>query len=252
MLEIFRSLFAPPRDLILPIIAAWLGLVLAERRSHREGVSKEALNNLVFYGLIAFVISGRFFHALSHLPAYLASPLSLFSPNPDLFDLTGALVGTALIMLLLCRRQKIPILNALDALTPFFAVLAIGIGLMHLAAGTAFGRPSQLPWAIELWGQSRHPSQIYETLAALAILIILWFPVYRLRPGAFFFLFISFSAGIRLFLEAFRGDSIYLPGGVRQAQVAAFVILLLSFLAFEMIDRRRSNEESPNLSPNPS
>ncbi|MEW6242612.1 MAG: prolipoprotein diacylglyceryl transferase family protein, partial [Chloroflexota bacterium] len=96
MLELFRSLFAPPRHLILLVLAAWLGLTLAEKRAARHGVTNEALNNLVFYGLLAFILGGRVSYALAHLSAFSQSPLSLFALNPDLFDSLGGGIAAAL------------------------------------------------------------------------------------------------------------------------------------------------------------
>ncbi len=52
MINLFRTLFSPPRHLILLIAAMWLGLTLAEKRSERHGISKEALNNIVYYSLL--------------------------------------------------------------------------------------------------------------------------------------------------------------------------------------------------------
>jgi len=52
MFSPFRSLFAPPRHLILLVAALWIGLAIAERRSERHNVSKETLNNIVYYGIL--------------------------------------------------------------------------------------------------------------------------------------------------------------------------------------------------------
>jgi len=89
MTETFRSLFAPPRHFILIVVAMWIGLTLAEKRTERFGVSKEQLNNITFYSLFGYIIGGRLLFALSNLSAFSQSPLSIFSPNPDLFDPTG-------------------------------------------------------------------------------------------------------------------------------------------------------------------
>ncbi len=244
MLEFFRTLFSPPRDLILPMLAAWLGLTLAERRAERHAIGKEDLNTLVFYALITFVLAGRIAYALANFPAFVESPLSLLSPNPDLFDVTGACVGAALAGFIVCRRRKLPVLNSLDALAPFFAVLAIGIGFQHLAAGTAFGQPTRVPWAIHLWSADRHPSQIYEILFGLAVLLFIWTSKIRFRAGVLFLLFAALTAGGRLFLEAFRGDSTLLPGGFRQAQVVAWIILSLCFILIEVVGNKHAPDPS--------
>lgn len=249
MLEFFRSVFSPPRDLILPILAIWPGLLLAERRCNRHLISREVLNNLVFYGSIGFVSAGRLIYALGHLPAFTSSPLSLFSLNPELFDLTGAWLGTIFIGILICRKSLTPIPNALDALAPVFAVLAVGIALMHLASGTAFGKPTGALWAMELWGTLRHPSQIYEALAALGILGIILGLSTKRKPGILWLLFVSLSAGARLFLEGFRGDSTFLPGGLRQAQIAALITLAACFVLMEIVQNRSDKLDNRESQP---
>ena len=244
MLTIFQTLFSPPRHLILPLVAAWLGSWLSERRLRREDPLRNALSNLVFYGLVAFILGGRIFYAAAHLSAFISSPLSLLSPNSDLFEPLGGIVSTLLVAWVYGQRQKLQFWTTLDTLTPFLAALAVGLGLAHLAAGTAFGRPASVPWAIEMWNQQRHPSQIYETLAALAILglVLLHRPAHP--AGLHFLIFICLILGAHLFLEAYRGDSTLLTGGFRQAQVFDWVLLALSFVAIEF--RKAS---TPGLAP---
>ena len=91
MIEEFQNLFAPPRHMILLVVAAWLGLTLAERRTEHYSISKEDLNNITFYGLIAFVIGGRISYVLQNMSAFTKSPLGIISINPDLFDPFGAI-----------------------------------------------------------------------------------------------------------------------------------------------------------------
>jgi phosphatidylglycerol:prolipoprotein diacylglycerol transferase len=125
----------------------------------------------------------------------------------------------------------------LDALTPLFATLAIGLHLSHLAAGTAFGSPTTLPWGIELWNATRHPTQIYELIAALIIFGFIWFRKSNLPAGILFLNFIALTAGARLLLEAFRGDSTLVLGGLRIAQVIAWVVLAVALFRREKQSR---------------
>jgi prolipoprotein diacylglyceryltransferase len=120
-------------------------------------------------------------------------------------------------------------------LTPLFATLAIGLSLSHLAAGTAFGKPTNLPWGINLWNTSRHPTQIYELIASLIIFGLVWFHQKDYPSGSTFLLFIAFIAGTRLFLEAFRGDSTLIFGGIRLAQVIAWLVLAAALFASESL-----------------
>ena len=243
MLELFRSLFAPPRHLIWLVAALWLGLYLMERRVERHAVSNDALNNLVYYSLLGYLLGGRLFFVMENLSAFSQSPLSIFSIDLDLFDSLAAALTAILVGIVYGQRRRLPLGASLDALTPLFAMLAVGLSLSHLAAGTAFGKPTRLPWGIELWNATRHPSQIYELLAALVVFIWIWFR--RPMPaGDEFILFVALTAGARLFLEAFRGDSTLIFGGIRLAQLIAWTVLAASLVLHEMIRRNEKPNET--------
>jgi hypothetical protein len=119
MVETFRSLFAPPGHLLLLLAALWIGLYLSEKRIERHGVSKDALNNLVFYSSIGYVIGGRFLFALANLSAFTESPLNILSVNVGLFDPVGALIAALLVGFVYRRRQKLHLWVMLDALTHY-------------------------------------------------------------------------------------------------------------------------------------
>lgn len=233
MFETFQSLFAPPRHMILLVIATWLGLTLAERRTEQYGISKDDLNNITFYGMIAFILGGRLTYILQNFSAFSKSPLGIISINPDLFDPIGALAISFIVVLAYSQRKQLPLWNILDALTLFFAVIAIGLGLSHLAAGTAFGIPTNLPWGINLWNATRHPTQIYDALASFLTLALLWSSKLNLRSGITFLSFIALTALSQLIIQAFRADTAFIFNGVRQTQALAWVTLILCFILIE-------------------
>jgi phosphatidylglycerol---prolipoprotein diacylglyceryl transferase len=235
MIETFRSLFAPPRHFILLVAAIWIGLAFAEKRTQRHSISKERLNNISFYSLIGYIIGGRVLFALTNISSFAQSPLSIFSPNPDLFDPTAALISAILIGLIYGQRHKLPLWGTLDSLTPLFAMIVIGLSLAHLAAGTAFGSPTDLPWGIDLWNATRHPTQIYELIASLLIFGWLWFQKMDSPPGVSFLTFAALTAASRLFLEGFRGDSTLIFGEYRVAQITAWIILAAALVMNEKI-----------------
>lgn len=246
MLEIFQTLFSPPRHMILLVVAAWLGLAISEKRAERHGILKDDLNNISFYGLLAFVIGGRIVYVLQNLSAFTKSPLGIFSINTSLFDVFGGLAIAFIVAFVYGQRKQIQFWNMLDALTPFFAVLAIGMGLSHLAAGTAYGKPTDLPWGINLWNETRHPTQVYETLASLLTLGLL-LPIKRtLRPGILFLSFAALTAFSQLVIQAFRGDNTILLNGLRQEQATAWVVLAI---IFAVIEARLTSPRSQNQNP---
>ncbi|MFN8412454.1 MAG: prolipoprotein diacylglyceryl transferase family protein [Anaerolineales bacterium] len=229
MITQFQKLFARPRHLILLILTAWIGLVLAEKRAERHGISKDDLNNLTFYGLLAFIIGGRVVYVLQNISAFTHSPLDVFSINMDVFDITGAIATAIIASLIYGQRHNLKLWSTLDALVPFFTMLAIGGHLSQLAAGTAIGAPSNVPWAIE----QRHPTQIYGFLASLLILGLLWFKKHDSHSGILFLLFAALTSLSILIIEAFRGDSTFILGGLRQSQVIALNTLVGLFILIE-------------------
>jgi phosphatidylglycerol:prolipoprotein diacylglycerol transferase len=236
MLTFLQNLnfFSPPRHVILLVIAAWVGLNFAEKRAERHGISKDQINNLIFYGLIAFVLGGRISFVLQNISAFIKSPSNILSINPDLFDGFGALAAAAIVSLIFLQRNQIPFWSTMDALTPFFAILGIGLGFSHLAAGTAFGLPANLPWAIDLWNAKRHPTQIYEILASTLTFVLLWFKKHDSHPGILFLTYTALTAGSLVFLSAFRGDQTLIFNGIRQEQAVALGVLAASFVLIEL------------------
>jgi len=241
MITLFRSIFAPPRHLILLLAALWLGLLLAEKRVERHNISKDALNNIVYYSILGYIIGGRVLFALANISAFTQSPFSIFSVNIDLFDPVGALIAALIVGFIYGQRQKLPLWSTLDALTPLFAMLAIGLSLSHLAAGTAFGSPTNVAWGIDLWNATRHPTQIYELLASLLVFGFIWLRETKSAAGSDFLLFAALTAGTRLFLEAFRGDSALIFGGLRFTQVIAWLVLAVVLFVSETMQKGRES-----------
>lgn len=234
MLTLFRNLFAPPRHMILLIAAAWIGLALAEKRAGRHGIRKEDLNNLVFFGLVAFIIGGRLSFVLQNITAFTKSPLGILSINPDLFDPPGALAFAIITAIIYGQKSGLSLWPSLDALTPFMAILAIGSGLSSLAAGTSFGTETNLPWGMILWNATRHPTQIYEILASTATFVLLWRKKHTSPPGIFFLTFGAVTAGYQLFIGAYRVGNTLPVWGFKQDQVFAWFILAITFMIIEL------------------
>ena len=242
-MSIFQNLFAPPRDLILIILAAWIGLTLSERRAPRRHVNLDSLSNLLLVGLVSFVVGGRVLYALENLAIFAQSPASIFSLNTALFDQWGGLVVAAIMAFVYGRRIHLPLWLSLDALTPLFATLAIGIAFSHLASGAAFGKETNVPWAIEQWGALRHPTQIYEIVASILTLTLILIQRTTARPGFEFILFVALTSASRLVIEGLRGDSTLIFGGFRAAQIAAWLILLVALIGLDYQQRLDHKKE---------
>ena len=119
----------------------------------------------------------------------------------------------------------------------------IAIGASHLLSGNAYGAPSRVPWAMYLWSDYRHPSQLYEIFLALVIFtVVLPKMIPANAPGARFVQFVALIAVARVFLEAFRGDSILWLDGYRAAQVVGLVVLIGCMVLLRQWERTGQHE----------
>jgi phosphatidylglycerol:prolipoprotein diacylglycerol transferase len=223
------------------LVGLWVAISVVEKEASRRGLSTNTLSNLILLGLVVGVVGARLWYAIRFLDVYLENPLSLFSLNPSTLATEEGILTGLLAAWIYGQRKGLPLLSTLDALSPGLAVFMIALGLSHLSSGDAFGAPSSVPWAIELWGEHRHPSQIYEILFAGLILFTLWrIRTWDVFPGFTFLSWVAMAAGGRLFLEAFRGDSVILLGSVRSAQVVSLVVLLGAMWGLHLLGRRAS------------
>lgn len=225
---------ALPVPALLLLLAIWLGLSLAEKHASNYGVGASDIFNLVLISFITGLIGARLMYLLRYPVVFMESPLDIFSRNPGLLDpLSGIVIGI-IAGAIYGQRKNMALLPTLDALTPFLAVVAVGLNLSNIASGKAFGTPTDLPWGIEIWGTKRHPTQIYETIATSIILAMIW-PgkgiINSKIPGFTFFSFIGLIASSRLLLESLHGDSNLLILGLRSAQILSWLILGVSLFA---------------------
>ena len=224
----FGPLSIQARGFIL-LASFWLAAEAAERSAKRLGVRGDVVYSLAFIAALAGLLGARAGYVIEHWAAYQSDPIAIFALNFNtLSPLAGVVTGVAAAYLY-ARRKGVANRRLLDALTPGFIVFAAGLALADLASGDAYGAPSSLPWAIELWGAARHPAQLYQFITVIVIGVIV-FKTKRSFDGLWFGLFVALYAGSRLFLEGFRGDSETI-GGVRTAQVWSLIILLIALIA---------------------
>jgi prolipoprotein diacylglyceryltransferase len=227
------------------IIGLWLGVSLAERYSNRYGISSNTLYNLVFISIIAGFLGARLTYVFRYPQIFATDPISLISLNPGLLDSFGGLFTAIIAASVYGQRKDLKFWPTLDALTPAMAVFSLAFGLAHLASGSGYGLPTNLSWGIELWGLNRHPTQIYEMIAASIILFVLW-PnrplVKSFAYGNYFLCFVALSAFSRIIIEAFIADSYLVLGGFRAAQLIAWVFLLLCLYGIKKLS---SSQDTP-------
>ena len=225
------------------LAGVWVAVSLTDREAPRYSLKPSYLSNMILLGLVVGILSARLWYAIRFFNIYLENPLSVFSLNPTtLAPLEGALTGLA-VAAYYGYRKGLPLWPTLDALTPGLAALGLAAGFAHMASGDAFGAVTSLPWAIELWGAQRHPTQIYEVLAAGFIFWLIWEIRRKIQLAGFLFLiFVALTASSRLIIEAFRGDSIIAYGSVRSAQLGSLLVLAVALVGMHLLARAQTQK----------
>lgn len=216
--------------LLALLVGLWGGISLVEQEAKRLKLNPSPIVKLLLYTLLAGILGARIGYALNFRGPYISQPLSLFALTPTTLSPSAGFVIGFVAFVIMFQYKELAVKQTLDALAPGLAFFMLFIGFAHLLSGDAYGAPTRVPWAIRLWNEYRHPSQLYETFLALAIFLLIRRRL--LKPegnGVNFLLSVSLTAASRVFLEAFRGDSVILPGGFREVQVLALVWMGIGF-----------------------
>jgi phosphatidylglycerol---prolipoprotein diacylglyceryl transferase len=222
--------FILPMASLALLAGLWTGLAFIEREAARLKINQSTFGNIVLYSLLAGLIGARVGYALEFPAVYLSNPLSLLALTPTTLSPVMGLAIGLIAFVIFIQRKNLPLRPTLDAIAPGLALFMAFVGLAHILSGDAYGAPTNVPWAIRLWNEYRHPSQFYETFMALTIFLVI--QERFLKPegaGLNFLLTIALFSASRVFLETFRGDSVFWPGGFREAQVIALIIMAISF-----------------------
>jgi prolipoprotein diacylglyceryl transferase len=153
----------------------------------REEKPQASLDALLFAGVIGTIVGARLGHVLFYEPAYfLTHPLEILKTWHGGLASHGGVLGLVAAMVWHARRHPAePAPWLIDRLAVAVAPGAALVRLGNLFNSEIVGRPTDVPWAFvftALDQRPRHPAQLYEALAYLAVAgVMLW--VYPRAPG---------------------------------------------------------------------
>ena len=230
-----------------------LGIALATWITARELTRKGydgvlALDALFFVVPLGF-IGARLYHVATDYELYARDPFpGVFEVWNGGLGIYGAVIGGFVGILLFARVRGISPLVLADAAAPGL-VLAQAVGRWgNYFNQELFGRPSNLPWAIEISPENRpvgfkdaetfHPTFLYESLWDLLVALVLLFVARRfserLKNGDIFLLYVCLYSVGRFFVETLRIDPAFPIGDVRGnlfvSSILALTFALILFL----------------------
>lgn len=265
-----------------PFSVHWYGLLIvtgillaatsAAFLAKRAGENPDYIWDMLLLVVVLAVIGARVYHVFSQ-PAggligwdyYKEHPLEALYIWQGGLAIYGAVIGGAIGVLIYTRLRHLQTLRWLDFAAPGVA-LGQAIGRWgNFINRELYGPPTTLPWGVIIPAENRiipytnmtlyppdtlfHPTFLYESLAALALFLILfWVAVKRsdkLHPGDLLVAYLIGYAIIRFFTEMLRPDA-WTLGALAAAQVFSLVFIVagVAFLVTRRLWLRRHPEST--------
>lgn len=236
------------------VVAVWIG----ERRFVAGGGRKGLIGDVATWALPFGIIGARIYHVITDPELY-------FGPGRDAMGalriwegglgIWGGIAGGALGAWIVCRRNGIAFGDVAGALAPGLLV-AQAIGrLGNYFNQELFGRPTDLPWALEIDSAHRpvgyetyttfHPTFLYEALWNLgSTAVLVWVLERRLRPSGsqVFALYAMLYTAGRFWIELLRIDTVNHVGPFRLNVWTAIMVFTLA-TAYLIQSRRKGDHE---------
>jgi len=200
--------------------------------------------NFFYLVFIAGFVGGKLFFYMEKPLYYLSNPKLMLSNFSGGFVFYGSFVTIIPIIIWYLRKHKIPVLPMLDILA-ITTLIVHSIGRLGcFFAGCCFGKPTESIFGIVFPTSHTpvHPSQLYEIIGILSILVVLLFIKKKQQfSGQIFLIYVSLYAITRSFLELFRGD----PRGfiideiISHAQFIAILIVITSMFFYQKIKNKQ-------------
>ena len=198
---------------LVSIILAWI-LINKTISKYILGISKQDIEDLVFYATLGVIVGGRLGYVLFYGGSYFwHHPLHIFYLWQGGMFFHGGLIGTILGMWCFAKKTKHPFFLISD-LAALFTPIGLFLGrLANFINDELWGTTTNnVPWAIKFPSGGflpRHPSQIYEALTEGLLLLIVLNCLYknekiRNKHGVISGAFIAGYGLCRFVIEFFR------------------------------------------------
>jgi prolipoprotein diacylglyceryl transferase len=223
-----------------------------------QGGNQADVGRVATFALPAGVVGARVYHVMTDYRSFKGDwsrALKLWEGGLGIWG--GIALGT-IVGLIVARQQKLTLMTLLDAAAPALP-LAQAIGRWgNWFNQELFGRPSTLPWAVEIAPGRRpdayrafstfHPTFLYESLwnllvVGLVVVVQRKFH-HRLKPGRLFAVYVAGYTFGRFFIERMRTDEATKILGQRVNVFVAAVLFLVA--AFSIVTGVRVAPEDSN------
>ena len=222
--------------------------LLEMREARRRDIDPDKVIDLALYLCISGIIGARLLFVLLDIPTYFKNPIQIINLRDGGLTYHGGFIAALLVGIAFTRRSRISGWVMADIIAPLVALGYAIVRIGCLLNGCCFGLPADVPWALACRAGDatlRHPTQIYASLASLAIFIILYAKRdHKKFPGYLMFLYVGLYSISRFIVEIFR-DVPRLIGPFSVAQLASLLFIFAAFAGIHVLSSEAVEEQSP-------
>jgi prolipoprotein diacylglyceryl transferase len=226
------------------LVAIAAAVAITGIRWTRRGGEWDLVFRVAVWGVAFGIVGARLYHVAtswSEVPDEWWGPLAIWKGGLGVWGGIGlgVIVGA-----IVAHRAGVSVARLGDCVAPALLV-AQGIGRFgNWWNQELYGRPTDLPWALEIGPASRlleyldvetfHPTFLYEALWCFggALLLLGLERLFRIRPGGLFVLYVLVYSLGRVWVEMLRIDPSHELGGVRLNVYVAGAAVVASAIFF--------------------
>jgi prolipoprotein diacylglyceryl transferase len=237
-------------------IGVLVAATVAERRWEAKGGRPGVIGEIGVAVVVSGVIGARVYHLFTGYDWHTGGVAGTVKIWQGGLSIWGAVAGGAIALIVEAHRKHLATGMLLDAVAPG-VVLAQAIGRWgNYFNQELFGRPTKLPWGLEIDVAHRpaqyiafktfQPTFLYESLWCLAVFfVLLWTERhYRLRSGQTFALYVALYTFGRFFFELMRSDPATKVLGVRFNALLSAVLCVIATVWFVTLARRPATADA--------
>lgn len=210
-----------------------LGLYFVSKLAVVKNLDKEMPSDLLLWVLVPAILGARLYYVIFSWDYYSKNPSEIIMIRNGGLAIYGGLLTAFLITYIYSKKKNISFLTILDIFAPGIA-LGQAIGRWgNFINKEAYGRATDLPWAIIIDGQKVHPTFLYESLGDFIIFIVLYNLCKKNRNenGTIIALYFILYGILRFFVEGLRTDSLYFLG-MRVSQIVSLVLIAIGLIIY--------------------
>jgi phosphatidylglycerol:prolipoprotein diacylglycerol transferase len=257
---------------LLVALAVFAGLMLAVRRSRKEGLDPNVVYDMAGWLVAGGLVGARLFYVVEYWGEKVTTVGGVLRVWEGGIVLYGALIGAVVGLLAFRAVRRFPVLATLDALAPS-AALGVAVGRVGcFLNGCCYGKFCQTPWLAVRFPKGSppwlaevaqnaipedataslplHPTQLYSALDGLVLLALLsaYYPLRR-RDGEVAGLLLLAYPVARFVLDVFRDDERPLVLGLTIAQVSSLFLFAFGLLFWSYLSRRPAGRVADRVKP---